>query len=745
MEEPAPLNDGELDAIIAKVQMASAQEFTQNVSQEEVEQVCLTTINLLKRQQTLVEITPPVVVCGNIHGQFTDLERIFEAHGFPPNKKYLFLGDFVDRGPRSLQTALLLLLYNARYPESFYVLRGHHECSRANQVYGFYTEIQRRFGDTNCEHIWMLFNQTFSWLPYVGLVGGRILCLHGGISPIMRSLDQLRTLRRGLLDPPNPSMELDILFADPEQGVRGSSELIWLSALISAFFLEPNFSAIENSSRCFPPPDTKGKIIWCLHDITGIRFATESLNTQRRKRNLTPIQPGLNSDSKKFNSVEANCGQSPQSQFWPLHSISSDTLDNSEIQVRLAHPSVTQLLSRLVRDVAPILRLLYNFGVQDVRPLKFSVIHDRRFHTVFLNGSIVGVTDDGAFVSVSFNASTNALYLASDGGRLCRPYIIVENGCPCLTKSQIEEVQEDGKTRLSSVLESLSMNIKFLAQTTHLEIEPFSLLGIVSGLIPYPHHNQSPRNTYQCAMGKQAMGTIGYNQQKKIDLLMYLLVFPQKPLVKTKTIELSNFEKLPAGQNSIVAVMSFSGYDIEDALVQNKASLDRGFGRCMVYRFAKGTARKRNCFCWGEDNAQTGAYQKIHAIDADMPFDQNGTVPDLIMKLHGRMAVGKLMELLSGCHAFTGDDMETDMLISGSTGQQMAAYVYFGPIYYQKLKQMLMDKLRLGGGRDIEQMAALPAVACASLTRTPLAAHLQRLRSAVQLVWERRGRRKGKE
>jgi DNA-directed RNA polymerase III subunit RPC2 len=73
---------------------------------------------------------------------------------------------------------------------------------------------------------------------------------------------------------------------------------------------------------------------------------------------------------------------------------------------------------------------------------------------------------------------------------------------------------------------------------------------------------------------------------------MYLLVYPHKPLVKTKTIELSNFEKLPAGQNAIVAVMSYSGYDIEDALVLNKASLDRGFGRCMVYRFAKGTARK---------------------------------------------------------------------------------------------------------------------------------------------------------
>ena len=123
------------------------------------------------------------------------------------------------------------------------------------------------------------------------------------------------------------------------------------------------------------------------------------------------------------------------------------------------------------------------------------------------------------------------------------------------------------------------------------QIEPLSLLGVVAGLIPYPHHNQSPRNTYQCAMGKQAMGVIGYNQQVRMDGLMYLLVYPQRPLVKTKvsrssfynvlklefqTIEFCNLEKLPAGQNTMVAVMSFSGYDIEDAIVINKASLDRG-------------------------------------------------------------------------------------------------------------------------------------------------------------------------
>jgi DNA-directed RNA polymerase III subunit RPC2 len=84
--------------------------------------------------------------------------------------------------------------------------------------------------------------------------------------------------------------------------------------------------------------------------------------------------------------------------------------------------------------------------------------------------------------------------------------------------------------------------------------------------------------------GKQAMGTISYNQLKRMDTLLYLLSYPQKPMVKTKTIELIDFEKLPAGQNAIVAVMGYSGYDIEDAVILNKSSLDRGFGRCVVLK-----------------------------------------------------------------------------------------------------------------------------------------------------------------
>jgi DNA-directed RNA polymerase III subunit RPC2 len=199
--------------------------------------------------------------------------------------------------------------------------------------------------------------------------------------------------------------------------------------------------------------------------------------------------------------------------------------------------------------------------------------------------------------------------VSTDGGRLCRPYIIVDeqSGRPLVTAEHLNQLQQrvsgtrhvsyislqlrsfddfihDGLIEYLDVNEENNAHIAVYVRdirrhrTTHLEIEPFTLLGVCAGLVPYPHHNQSPRNTYQCAMGKQAMGSIAYNQRQRIDTLMYLLCYPQRPLVQTRTIELINFHQLPAGQNAIIAVMSYSGYDIEDAIVINQASLDRGMG-----------------------------------------------------------------------------------------------------------------------------------------------------------------------
>jgi DNA-directed RNA polymerase III subunit RPC2 len=122
------------------------------------------------------------------------------------------------------------------------------------------------------------------------------------------------------------------------------------------------------------------------------------------------------------------------------------------------------------------------------------------------------------------------------------------------------------------------------------------LLGLVPAqfqfLIIFRLSNHQLRNTYQSAMGKQAIGTIAVNQYVRFDGLIYTMVYPHKPMVKTRVLDLVNFDSVPAGQNACIAVMSYSGYDIEDAVVVNKASIDRGFGRCMVIKKQQTSVRR---------------------------------------------------------------------------------------------------------------------------------------------------------
>ncbi|KAL5010211.1 hypothetical protein ScPMuIL_012516 [Solemya velum] len=515
-------------------------------------------------------------------------------------------------------------------------------------------------------------------------------------------------------------------------------------------------------------------------------------------------------------------------------------------------------------DETPIISLAFNLGVEDIQLLSGEEMSSPHVYLVFLNGNILGVIRNfrrlvetfrlmrragyiNEFVSICPNHTHKCVYISSDGGRVCRPYIIVQKCQPLVTKKHIEELTQGFRSfedfLKEGLVEYLDVNEEndcvialyedhITDGTTHLEIEPFTILGVCAGLIPYPHHNQSPRNTYQCAMGKQAMGTIGYNQRNRIDTLLCLLCYPQAPLVKSKTIELINFDKLPAGQNATVAVMSYSGYDIEDALILNKASLDRGFGRCLVYRKQACSLRRYSnqtfdkvmgpmidatthspiwrhtildadgicapgekvenkqvlvnkwmptvtmnplqsvagqpaqpdyrdvpvtyrgpepMYCekvmissnpeeaflikillrqtrrpeigdkFSSRHGQKGVCGLI-VPQEDMPFTDLGICPDIIMNPHGypsRMTVGKLMELLGSkagvlegkFHygtAFGGDkvgDLSEDLIkhgfnylgkdyvTSGITGEPLSAYIFFGPVYYQKLKHMVMDKM----------------------------------------------------
>ncbi|KAL9643773.1 hypothetical protein ABK040_016075 [Willaertia magna] len=515
----------------------------------------------------------------------------------------------------------------------------------------------------------------------------------------------------------------------------------------------------------------------------------------------------------------------------------------------------------------PIIRLAYNLGVEDIHLISGEELNNPTSYVVFLNGLLLGIHRFPSqftrlfrmlrrsgkireFVSIFKNDPHRAIYIASDGGRVCRPLIIIENGKLKITKKHMSELAEglrtfddflkEGLIEYLDVNEENNSNIVFREEditkdSTHLEIEPFTILGVCAGLVPYPHHNQSPRNTYQCAMGKQAMGAIAYNQFNRIDTLLLLMVYPQKPLMKTRTIELINFEKVPGGQNASIAVMSYSGYDIEDAVIVNKASIDRGYGRVMYFkkyvtelkRYPNGaedmlqppqtTGEKAKMFERLDFDGMAGKSERIYPGDLyvnrfvaqqqdtliplggqtsgtqpqtsiqykpapssykgpcsvyvdqclitpnydrggclikylfrqtrrpelgdkfssrhgqkgvcgliveqeDMPFNESGICPDMIMNPHGfpsRMTVGKMIELIGGkagvlegrqgyATAFAGDKVVDigkalikhgfsycgkDMLTSGITGEPVSCYIYFGPVFYQRLKHMVLDKM----------------------------------------------------
>ena len=513
-------------------------------------------------------------------------------------------------------------------------------------------------------------------------------------------------------------------------------------------------------------------------------------------------------------------------------------------------------------EVAPVKKLVFVLGAQDIHTVNGRDMYSNGAFIIFINGTPTALTREprkfinsfrkfrrsgrvSEFVSIALNGHHNVVNIATDEGRICRPLIIVEKGRSKITARSLSALR-NGKLGfddflLRGLVEYLDVNeeddsniamyeANINQTTTHLEIEPFTILGAVAGLIPYPHHNQSPRNTYQCAMGKQAIGAIATNQLTRIDSILYLLVYPQKPLVKTRAIELIKYDKLPAGQNAVVAVMSYSGYDIEDALVLNKASCDRGFARCQVFRkyntilrswsngleervgdptYENGVPIRQHALLDEHGLARVGekvsagevyimkqtpidphrstgigndfglgrgfkdqplvyrlpdpsyidkvmvsameSHNKIIKIltrqtrrpevgdkfssrhgqkgvvgliaeQVDMPFTDEGIVPDIIMNPHGfpsRMTVGKMLELVSGKAGILAGDLQygtafggskvqdmgdilishgfsyggKDFVTSGITGESMPAYVFFGPIYYQKLKHMVMDKM----------------------------------------------------
>mmetsp|Transcript_40698 Transcript_40698/g.49364 ORF Transcript_40698/g.49364 Transcript_40698/m.49364 type:complete len:324 (+) Transcript_40698:227-1198(+) len=182
------------------------------LAEEDVKALCAKAREILVQESNVQEVEAPVTVCGDVHGQFYDLLELFRIGGTPPETNYLFMGDYVDRGYYSVETVTILVALKVRFPKRITILRGNHESRQITQVYGFYDECLRKYGNAN---VWKAFTDLFDYLPLTALVANQIFCLHGGLSPSMDTLDHIRALDR-VQEVPHEGPMCDLLWSDPD-------------------------------------------------------------------------------------------------------------------------------------------------------------------------------------------------------------------------------------------------------------------------------------------------------------------------------------------------------------------------------------------------------------------------------------------------------------------------------------------------------------------------------------------------
>ncbi|SPP75412.1 serine/threonine-protein phosphatase alpha-2 isoform-like [Drosophila guanche] len=190
-----------------------------HLSETEIRGICLRSRDVFLSQSMLLELSAPVKICGDIHGQFTDMLRLFDYGGYPPSSNYLFLGDYVDRGKQSIETLCLLLAYKIKYPENFFLLRGNHESAGINRIYGFFDECKRRY----TVKLWRTFVDCYNSMPVAAIVDEKIFCCHGGLSPDLLNMNQISQLIRPC-DVPDKGLLCDLLWSDPDAKIMGWGE-----------------------------------------------------------------------------------------------------------------------------------------------------------------------------------------------------------------------------------------------------------------------------------------------------------------------------------------------------------------------------------------------------------------------------------------------------------------------------------------------------------------------------------------
>lgn len=180
--------------------------------ERELKQMCEKVKEILIQESNVQAVSAPVIVCGDIHGQFYDLLELFRTGGDIPNSRYVFMGDYVDRGYHSVETLELLLCLKLKYPGHITLLRGNHESRQISFTYGFYEEIQRKYGNPNP---WNYFTEIFDYLAIGAIIEGKIFCIHGGLSPQISSIDEIRLLNRRM-EIPHDGPFCDLMWSDPD-------------------------------------------------------------------------------------------------------------------------------------------------------------------------------------------------------------------------------------------------------------------------------------------------------------------------------------------------------------------------------------------------------------------------------------------------------------------------------------------------------------------------------------------------